>query len=187
MTILIIIIAIVVVLALFAMSTYNGLVRHRNNRDNAFADIDVQLKQRHDLVGQLVDTVKGYMKHESDTLIKITQARSGALSAQTIDQKIDAENQLSAALSGLKISVEAYPDLKANVNFMHLQEEMSDIENKLAASRRYFNSATREYNNAVETFPANIFAGMFGFRREKMFDVGEAQRAVLDAPPKVNF
>lgn len=187
MTTLFIIIGIVVVIGLFLMTTYNGLVRHRNNRENAFADIDVQLKQRHDLIPQLVDTVKGYMKHESETLTKITQARSAALSAQTIDQKIDAENQLSTALNGLKVSVEAYPDLKASANFMQLQEEMADIENKLAASRRYFNSATREYNNAVETFPANIIAGMFGFRREKMFDVGEQQRAILDEAPKISF
>ncbi len=184
---LISIIAIVVILALFVMSTYNGLVRHRNNRENAFADIDVQLKQRHDLIPQLVETVKGYMKHESDTLIKLTQARSAAISAKDIDQKIDAENQLSAALNGLRVSVEAYPDLKASTNFMHLQEEMADIENKLAAVRRYFNSATKEYNNAVETFPANLIAGMFNFKREKMFDVGEQQRAQLDAPPKVSF
>ena len=187
MTTLFIIIGIIVVVGLFLMTTYNGLVRHRNNRENAFADIDVQLKQRHDLIPQLVETVKGYMKHESETLTKITQARSAALSAQTIDQKIDAENQLSTALNGLKVSVEAYPDLKASANFMQLQEEMADIENKLAASRRYFNSATREYNNAVETFPANIIAGMFGFRREKMFDVGEQQRAILDEAPKVSF
>ena len=187
MTPLIIIIAIVVVVALFAMSTYNGLVRLRNNRENAFADIDVQLKQRHDLIPQLVEAVKGYMKHESETLIKLTQARTAAISAKDIDQKIDAENQVSAALNGLRISVEAYPDLKASANFMQLQEEMADIENKLAAVRRYFNSATKEYNNAVETFPANVISGMFGFRREKMFDIGEQQRAQLDAPPTVSF
>ena len=187
MTLLIIIIAIVVVVALFAMSTYNGLVRLRNNRENAFADIDVQLKQRHDLIPQLVEAVKGYMKHESETLIKLTQARTAAISAKDIDQKIDAENQVSAALNGLRISVEAYPDLKASANFMQLQEEMADIENKLAAVRRYFNSATKEYNNAVETFPANVISGMFGFRREKMFDIGEQQRAQLDAPPTVSF
>jgi LemA protein len=187
MTSLIIIIAIVVIVALFAMSTYNGLVRLRNNRENAFADIDVQLKQRHDLIPQLVEAVKGYMKHESDTLIKLTQARTAAMTAQDIDGKIEAENQLSTALNGLKVSLEAYPDLKASANFMQLQEEMSDIENKLAAVRRYFNSATKEYNNQVETFPANLFAGAFGFRREKMFDVGEQQRAQLDTPPKVSF
>ena len=143
---LIITIVIIVVLLLFFMSVYNRLVRFRNNRENAFADIDVQLKQRHDLIPQLVEAVKGYMKHESETLTKITQARTAAMSAQSIDQKIAAENQLSAALRGLTVSVEAYPDLKANANFMQLQEEMADIENKLAAVRRYFNSATKEYN-----------------------------------------
>ena len=187
MTGLIIIIAIIVVLVVFFMSTYNGLVRLRNNRENAFADIDVQLKQRHDLIPQLVEAVKGYTKHESETLVRLTQARSAAISAKDIDQKIEAENQLSAALHGLRVSVEAYPDLKASTNFMQLQEEMADIENKLAAVRRYFNSATKEYNNAVEVFPANLVAGMFGFRREKMFDVGEQQRVQLDAPPSISF
>ena len=184
---LLILIGIIVVLVLVVMSIYNRLVRLRNTRENAFADIDVQLKQRHDLIPQLVETVKGYMKHESETLSKITEARSAALSARSIDEKIQAENQLSSALSGLRVSVEAYPDLKASSNFMQLQEEMADIENKLAASRRYFNSATREYNTSVETFPNNIFAGMFGFRRETMFDVGEQQRKVLDEAPKVSF
>jgi LemA protein len=178
---------IVAILILFIISLYNRLVRYRNNRENAFADIDVQLKQRHDLIPQLVETVKGYAKHESETFMKVTHARTAAMGAQTIDQKIDAENQLTAALSGLKIQLEAYPELKANTNFLQLQEEMSDIENKLAAVRRYFNSATKEYNNAVETFPANIIAGMFGFKREKMFDVGEQERRILDAPPKVSF
>jgi LemA protein len=182
--IILIIIAIVII---FIIVIYNRLVRYRNNRENAFADIDVQLKQRHDLIPQLIETVKGYMNHESDTLIKITQARTAALGAQSIDQKIDAENQLTSALSGLKIQVEAYPNLKANENFLQLQEEMSDIENKLAAVRRYFNSATKEYNNAAETFPANIIAGMFGFKREKMFDVGEQERVKLDEAPKVSF
>jgi LemA protein len=183
----IVILIIVAILVIWSISIYNRLVRLRNNRENAFADIDVQLKQRHDLIPQLVETVKGYTKHESDTLIKLTQARSAAISAKDIDQKIVAENQLSAALNGLKITVEAYPDLKASKNFMQLQEEMADIENKLAAVRRYFNSATKEYNNKVEIFPANLLAGMFGFRREKMFDVGEQQRAQMDAPPTISF
>jgi LemA protein len=182
--IILIIIAIVII---FMIVIYNRLVRYRNNRENAFADIDVQLKQRHDLIPQLVETVRGYMNHESDTLIKITQARTAALGAQGIDKKIDAENQLSSALSGLKIQIEAYPNLKANENFLQLQEEMSDIENKLAAVRRYFNSATKEYNNAAETFPANIIAGMFNFKREKMFDVGEQERVRIDEAPKVSF
>jgi LemA protein len=182
-----IILIIVAIAVIFIISLYNRLVRYRNNRENAFADIDVQLKQRHDLIPQLVETVKGYAKHESETFMKVTQARTAAMGAQTIDQKIDAENQLTTALSGLKIQLEAYPELKANTNFLQLQEEMSDIENKLAAVRRYFNSATKEYNNAVETFPANIIAGLFGFKREKMFDVGEQERIILDEPPKVSF
>jgi len=177
---IIIIITVVVLLLLFVMLTYNRLVRFRNNRENAFADIDVQLNLRHDLIPQLVDTVKGYMKHENETLVKLTQARSAAISAENINQKIDAENQLSAALGGLKVSVEAYPELKASTNFMQLQEEMADIENKLAAVRRYFNSTTREYNNAVETFPANLVAKILGFKREKMFEVNEQQRMPSD-------
>ena len=169
---ILIIVGIIVLLGIIFASMYNSLVRLRNNRENAFADIDVQLKQRHDLIPQLVETVKGYASHEKETLDRVIQARNGAVSAKTIDEKIAAENQLSSALSGLKITLEAYPDLKANQNFLQLQEEVSDVENKLAAVRRYFNSATKEYNNAVQTFPSNIVAGMAGFRREIMFDLG---------------
>lgn len=183
----IIIIAVVAVVLLMLVSLYNKLVKLRNNRENAFADIDVQLKQRHDLIPQLVDTVKGYMKHEEKVLTNITAARAGALNASTINEKIAAENQLSTALSGLNIAVEAYPDLKASSNFTQLQEEISDVENKLSAVRRFFNSATKEYNNAVQTFPSNIIAGMFSFKKETMFDVGAAERAVLDKAPKVSF
>lgn len=184
---LIIIAVIVVLFVLFGISLYNRLVKYRNNRENAFADIDVQLKQRHDLIPQLVEAVKGYMKHENQTLIDLAKARTAAVSANTIDEKIVAENKVSSALAGLRVTLEAYPELKANQNFMHLQEEISDVENKLAAVRRYFNSATKEYNNAVETFPANIISGMFGFKREKMFDVGEEQRAALDKAPDIKF
>ena len=180
------IIVIVVVVILAAWLVYNSLVKMRNNRENAFADIDVQLKQRHDLVPQLVETVKGYAAHEKDTLERVINARNGAIGAKTIDEKIVAENALSSALSGLKITLEAYPDLKANQNFLQLQEEIADLENKLSSVRRYFNSATKEYNNAVETFPSNILAGMFGFRKEVMFDLGE-QRAALEEAPKIKF
>lgn len=180
------IIVIVVVVILGLVSMYNSLVKMRNNRENAFADIDVQLKQRHDLVPQLVETVKGYAAHEKDTLERVINARNGAIGAKTIDEKIVAENALSSALSGLKITLEAYPDLKANQNFLQLQEEIADLENKLSSVRRYFNSATKEYNNAVETFPSNILAGMFGFRKEVMFDLGE-QRAALEEAPKIKF
>lgn len=182
----IIVIVVVVILAAWLVSMYNSLVKMRNNRENAFADIDVQLKQRHDLVPQLVETVKGYAAHEKDTLERVINARNGAIGAKTIDEKIVAENALSSALSGLKITLEAYPDLKANQNFLQLQEEIVDLENKLSSVRRYFNSATKEYNNAVETFPSNILAGMFGFRKEVMFDLGE-QRAALEEAPKIKF
>ena len=187
MTGIIIIGAVVLLLVIYMIALYNRLVKYRNVRENAFADIDVQLKQRHDLIPQLVEAVRGYMKHENQTLVDLTAARTAAVSARTIDEKIAAENQVSSALAGLKVTVEAYPDLKANQNFMQLQEEISDIENKLAAVRRYFNSATREYNNAVEVFPANIVSGMFGFRRETMFDVGEKERANLDKAPEIKF
>ena len=184
---IIITVGIIAVLVLYFISVYNKLVKYKNVRENAFADIDVQLKQRHDLIPQLVETVRGYMKHENQTLVDLTAARSGAMSARTIDEKIAAENTLSSALSGFRVTVEAYPELKASRNFMQLQEEISDVENKLAAVRRYFNSATREYNNAVEVFPANIVAGLFNFRRETMFDVGEIQRKVLDKAPEIKF
>ena len=159
----IIIIAVVVVIILAIIGMYNNLVKLRNNRENAFADIDVQLKQRFDLVPQLVATVKGYATHEKELLENITAARTAGVNATSIDDKIKADQQLTSALAGLKVQVEAYPDLKANQNFMQLQGELADIENKLAAVRRFFNSATRELNNAVQTFPSNIFAGMFGF------------------------
>ncbi len=177
---------IVVVIIFWLIAIYNSLVRLRNTRQNAFADIDVQLKQRHDLVPQLVETVKGYATHERELLTKITLARTAAMGATTIDEKIKTETQLSAALQGLKVAVEAYPDLKANQNFLQLQEELSDIENKLAAARRYFNAATTEYNTGIETFPANMIAGSFGFRRETLFDLG-ADRATMDQPPKISF
>lgn len=185
MTILIII-AVVAVLGLWAVSIYNRLVKLRNNRENAFADIDVQLKQRHDLIPQLVATVKGYAAHEKETLDRVISARNGAVAARSIDDKIAAENVLSSALAGLRVTLEAYPDLKANQNFMQLQEEISDVENKLAASHRYFNSATRELNTSVESFPANLLAGMFGFKKETMFDLGE-QRQSLEQAPEIKF
>ncbi len=183
---IVIVIVVIAIIGIWLVSLYNRLVKLRNNRENAFADIDVQLKQRHDLVPQLVETVKGYAAHEKETLNRVISARNGAVAAQTIDDKIKAENVLSSALNGLKVTVEAYPDLKANKNFMQLQEEIADLENKLAAVRRYFNSATRELNNAVETFPSNLVAGMFGFKKEIMFDLG-GQRATLEEAPKISF
>ena len=144
---------------------YNNLVKLRNNRENAFANIDVQLKQRHDLIPQLVATVKGYAAHEKETLAMVTNARAAAMGATSINDKIAAENALSTALAGLRVSLEAYPDLKANQNFLQLQGEIADVENKLAATRRFFNSTTKELNNAVQTFPSNLLAGIFGFHK----------------------
>lgn len=184
-TIILIIAAVVVVI--WAISTYNNLVKLRNNRENAFANIDVQLKQRHDLIPQLVATVKGYATHEREVLQKVTEARTAAMSAGTINDKIQAENALSSALAGLKVSLEAYPELKANQNFLQLQTEIADIENKLAAVRRFFNSTTRELNNAVDTFPSNIFAKIFGFTRQPMFEIPQADRAAMDKAPEIKF
>ncbi|HUW93218.1 MAG TPA: LemA family protein [Bacteroidales bacterium] len=177
---------ILIVLVLFAIGLYNRLVKLRNNRENAFADIDVQLKQRLDLIPQLVEAVKAYMKHESTVLTDITNARASALQASGINEKIAADANMTSALQGLRVAVEAYPDLKASQNFIQLQEEISDIENKLAAVRRFFNSATKELNNAVETFPSNLLAGMFGFKRETMYDLG-ADRTKAEETPTLKF
>jgi LemA protein len=186
MTIVLFFLAIIVLVVLMVISLYNRLVKLRNNREQAFADIDVQLKQRHDLIPQLVDSVKGYMGHERGVLTAITEARTNAMKATTINDKIAAENALSTALDGLKISVEAYPDLKASQNFMDLQNEISDIENKIAAARRFFNSATKELNVATEMFPSNLIATLFNFKREPLFELGD-QRAAAEQPPKIQF
>lgn len=184
-TIILIIVAVLAVLVLIGM--YNNLVKLRNNRENAFANIDVQLKQRYDLVPQLVATVKGYATHEKELLEKVTAARSAAMNATNINDRIAADTQLSSALAGLKVSVEAYPELKANQNFMQLQGELTDIENKLAAARRFFNSSTKELNSAVQSFPANILTGMFGFHTEPMFEIAPEERSIVEKAPKIEF
>lgn len=179
-------VGVIVVLVIIVAGIYNGLVKLRNNRENAFANIDVQLKQRYDLVPQLVSSVKGYASHEKETLEKVIAARNSAMSASTVDEKVVADKAMSGALAGLKVTLEAYPELKANTNFLQLQNELSDIENKLAAARRFFNSATKEFNNACEVFPNNIFAGMFGFRRAAMYEATES-RDTLNKAPEVKF
>jgi LemA protein len=186
MIIVLFFLGIIFLVILIAISLYNRLVRLRNSREQAFADVDVQLKQRHDMIPQLVDSVKGYMGHERGVLTEITEARSNAIKATTINNKIVAENRLSTALEGLKVSVEAYPDLKASQNFMDLQNEIADIENKIAAARRFFNSATKELNVATELFPSNLIATLFNFKREPMFELGD-QRAATEQPPKIQF
>jgi LemA protein len=183
---IVIVVAIFFVVVAVLISMYNGLVKLRNNRENAFANIDVQLKQRFDLVPQLVSTVKGYATHEKDVLEKVTAARAAAMNATTIDEKVAADKAMSSALAGLRVSLEAYPELKANQNFLQLQTELADIENKLAAARRFFNSTTREFNNACEVFPSNIIAGMFNFKRAAMYEATE-NRATLEKAPEVKF
>lgn len=184
---LIVVAVIALIIVFWVIGIYNNLVALRNNRENAFANIDVQLKQRYDLIPNLVNTVKGYAEHEKGLLERVTAARTAAMGATSMNDKIQAENALSSALAGLKVSVEAYPDLKANQNFMQLQSELADIENKLAAVRRFFNSATKELNTAVQSFPAVIFAGMFGFHQEPMFEVPQEERAAIQKAPEVKF
>jgi LemA protein len=175
------------IIVVWYIMTNNKLVALKNNRENAFADIDVQLKQRHDLIPQLLGAVKGYMDHESGVLTRVTEARSKAMNAGSINDKVAAEAELGAAMGAFNIQVEAYPDLKASSNFMQLQTEISDIENKLAAVRRFFNSATKELNTAIESIPSNIVAGMKNMRPEPMFDLGSAQREQMDKAPEVKF
>ncbi|HPO05687.1 MAG TPA: LemA family protein [Candidatus Gracilibacteria bacterium] len=174
------------IILIYLIFSYNRLVALRNHRLNSWADIDVQLKQRYDLIPQLVESVKAYVKHEDQLLVKVTEARSQAMSASTLNEKMQADQNFSQAWQGLKVSLESYPDLKANQNFLQLQGEISDLENKLAASRRYFNSTTREFNTAIQSFPSNLVAKMFSFAEEKMFDLAE-QRAEMDKTPHLNF
>jgi len=181
-----IVLGVIVVIVLWAITVYNGLVAMRQRVGQAFADIDVQLKQRHDLIPNLVETVKGYAAHERGTLEAVTQARNTAMAAQGPAQQAAAENMLSGALRQLFALSEAYPDLKANANFQQLQAELTDIENKLAAARRFFNNAVQEYNTGIQQFPAALFAGMLGFGPREFFEVGE-ERKTLDQAPQVKF
>lgn len=167
---------------------YNRLVALRQTRENAFSDIDVQLKQRYNLVPQLVETVKGYASHEKEVFENVTDARAqvGAAKGAT-GERVAAENVLGGALMGLLAVAEDYPDLKADQNFQKLMDELSDIENKIAAARRFFNNATAEYNTSTEQFPSNILAGMFGFKKEVFFELDEAEAALVAKPPEVKF
>ncbi len=181
-----VVLGVVVVIVIWAISVYNGLVAMRQRTNQAFADIDVQLKLRHDLIPNLVETVKGYAAHERGTLEAVIQARNAAIAAPNVEQKVAAENVLTGALRQLFALSENYPNLKANANFQQLQDQLSDIENKLAASRRFFNNAVQEYNTGIQQFPAALFAGMFGFGQRQFFDVGD-ERAQLEQAPSVKF
>jgi LemA protein len=181
-----IVLAVIVVVVLWAITVYNGLVTMRQRVNQAFADIDVQLRQRHDLVPNLVETVKGYAAHERGTLDDVVKARNVAVAAQGPAQQAAAENMLSGALRQLFALSEAYPDLKASANFQQLQAELTDLENKIAASRRFFNNAVQEYNAGIQRFPAALFAGSFGFAQKDYFDLG-ADRQAETAAPQVKF
>ena len=181
-----IVIGILVIVVLFAFGAYNRLVTLSQRVGQAFADIDVQLKQRHDLIPNLVETVKGYAAHERGTLEAVVQARSTAMAAQGPAQQAAAENMLTGTLRQLFALSESYPDLKANTNFQQLQAELTDIENKLAAARRFFNNAVQEYNTGIQQMPVALFAGMFGFNRKDFFDLG-ATRTEVEAVPTVKF
>jgi LemA protein len=178
----IIVLVVIVVVVLWAMSVYNGLVSMRQRVNEAFADVDVQLRQRHDLVPNLVETVKGYAAHERGTLDEVVKARNAAVAAQGPAQQAAAENMLSGALRQLFALSEAYPDLKANLEFQQLQAELTDLENKIAASRRFFNNSVQEYNTAIQRMPAAMFASALGFGPKEFFDLGEDRKTVGEAP-----
>ena len=176
----------IALLVIWVIIIYNGLVAMRQRVNQAFADVDVQLKQRHDLVPNLVETVKGYASHERGTLEAVVQARNAAMTAQGPAQMAQAENMLTGALRQLFALSEAYPDLKANQNFQQLQMELSDLENKIAAARRFFNNAVQEYNTGIQQFPAVLLAGPTGFTQKEFFDLG-AERATAGQAPQVKF
>ena len=184
MMFLIVLLAIAVFIVLSAIGIYNSLISLKNRVKNAWSQIDVQLKRRHDLIPNLVETAKGYMKHEKETLENITRARSAAAGAGSVGDKAKAEGALSGALSRFLMVVENYPDLKANKNFLALQEELTSTENKIAFARQSYNDQTLFFNNKIQMFPSNIIAGMFNFKKEEFFELEDkAQRET----PKVKF
>ena len=178
-----IIIIAVAVIILWIIAIFNGLIRLKNRTDEAWSDIDVQLKRRHDLIPNLIETVKGYAAHEKQAFESVTNARTKAISAQGIEEKAKAENALSNTLKTLFAVAEAYPDLKANANFLELQRELSDTENKIQAARRFYNGNVRDINIKIETFPSRIIAGMLGFKKREFFAADEEEKEV----PEVSF
>jgi LemA protein len=176
----------VVVVVLFAIFAYNGLVSLKNRTEEAWSDIDVQMKRRYDLIPNLVNTVKGYATHEQTAFEKVTEARARAMGATGVADKGEAENMLTGALKSVFAIAEAYPDLKANQNFLELQQELSDTENKIQAARRFYNGNVRDLNTKIETFPSNIIAGMFAFAKREFFELDESEAAAKQ-PVEVKF
>lgn len=178
-----IILGVIFVILLYIIAMYNGLVTLRNRVREAWSDIDVQLKRRYDLIPNLVETVKGYASHEKETFDKVIQARSAAMSAKGLKEKGEAENVLSGTLKSLFALSEAYPDLKASVNFLELQKELTDTEDKIQASRRFYNGNVMDFNTKLEVFPTNMISGMFGFKASEFFEAEEGEKVA----PKVSF
>lgn len=187
MTAIYIAIGAIVLLALWLIGVYNGLITLRNQVEEAWSDITVQLKRRYDLIPNLVETVKGYAKHEREAFENVTKARSAAMEAKSPHSKEEAENQLTGALKTLFAVAEAYPDLKANENFKALQDELSDTENKIQAARRFYNGVVRDFNIKVEVFPTNIFANMLGFVKRQFFELDAEEAEAVKGPVKVDF
>ena len=183
MVVVIVIVVIVVLLVGFFWLGYNGLVKRRNQVDNAWSQIDVQLKRRHDLIPNLVETVKGYAAHERGTFEAVTQARANAINAQSPAEQAQAENVLSGALKSLFAVAEAYPDLKANQNFLNLQEELTSSEDRVAYARQYYNDSVLSYNTQIQKFPTVILAGMFNFEKREFFDAAPEETET----PQVSF
>ncbi len=181
MTILYIILVVVAIVIVWLIATYNGLIKSKNRVDEAFSDIDVQLKRRYDLIPNLIETVKGYTKHESETLQKVTEARTAAMNVHdnkdaTMAQKAETENMLSGTLKSIFALSENYPDLKANENYLKLQDELSDTENKIQASRRFYNGNVRDFNTKIQVFPTNLVAGMLKFKDYEFFEADKAEK-----------
>lgn len=182
-TVIVVVLVIVVLLVLYLVSIYNKLVNFRNKVDNQFSQIDIQLKRRTDLIPNLVETVKGYAKHEENTFKEVVEARNKAVSANSINEKIDANNELTGALNKLFALSESYPELKANENFLSLQNDLKETEDKITYSRQFYNDSAMQFNNIVEMFPSNIVANMFHFKKYEYFKIAEEEKSV----PKVKF
>ena len=184
---LLVIIGVLLVLALILGAMYNKLIGKRNEADNSWSQIDVQLKRRYDLIPNLVETVKGYAKHESETLEKVIQARNMAMNAKSVGEQAQAENMITGALKTIFSLQESYPDLKANENFKQLMEELSSTENRIGFARQHYNDSVNNYNTSLQSFPTNILGGMFGFKAKEFFQVDESERAAVKQAPKVSF
>jgi LemA protein len=186
MSVLLVILGVIVVLVFIIIGIYNRLVALRQTCNQAWSDIEVQLKQRQDLIPNIVNVVKGYAKHEKETFNEVVAARNAAASAKSVGDTVAAEGMLSQALGKMFALAEAYPELKANTNFLQLQDELSDVENKIAASRRFYNNSVQEYNTGIEQFPANMLAGPFNFDAREFFESPEGREALM-SPPDVTF